>query len=1043
MIGALWTGISGLAAHQKALDNESNNIANVNTVGYKAGRISFADQVYQNKIGKGSFVQDAEKLFEQGSMKITGASYDIMLQGDGFLTVTNRNTLGTAETFYTRAGNLRMGESGTLQTADGYEVQGWAMSQIDPKNDVKSTNQNATRFTDDYIKTLGSTIIRRKDKIETIAAKSTNFNETAKSDAVAVFSGAGTKTQASKLKDIYIAQENYDRWLQKYQEDPEAPSKGSSPQISQVNFRTGLPPVSLIGKEGDSVEVTIDGNIYNQPFIPTKSTATYREQIWDSLSLDERVLHNLVDPATISSLPSLDQETAISSYDKVAGKIETYKALADKISNSGNGGLVAYMAKNTTDPTSDILDINAQYEESTKISDMLQGVIQIEALIPGKEFKITSVSEILGGTKTTVKGSFQSTALAVEGSGKAALENASDALSRLISGNQRSVYTTQDLYGSAGIPGNAFTFAIDIYDKDLEQIIPVPNDGNTPPNAMPITIPAGATIEQIAYAINNTTTTTGVQLGDYITAKVLNDKYLVIETNDKNYDVEFDAKLIVTPTVSLNTLVDNTSYQYTIDAGGGKTVTIPFSVGNTVSGSMANIYQDFQTAIDNFNADPNNVGFELELGAMDTNGNFVINSVKGRKLESNLAITTPSDILSTLSTNPFPLTATDLDEGNFQITTAVDWNTTYTFAFAGRSVSYTTPPYTGAVVPTPAYSGGMTDIRDNLISRISADTVLSNLITVTAGGADNTISINQVRLQAPFDPVNATKFLTGNVTGSGTFASTGTTDIGVPQGISFQIDLGVNKSKTEVSLILDGTPLTITTSENATASEIVSKLQAELDKNSTLSNRYSVIVDAGNVRINEKAGETGYTGFSNTPAITYTRLPAPEWPLNESLIETNVDYSGRKGAGAEFMEITTRVDQASTHDSLQLRLDKLDISDSKFGSFRVDETGLITIKDGGVEYAVGQLAIARFTNNQGLEAVGNNNFQRTQESGNAIYSINNNNTAGVKGQALELSKADLSESLVNLMVFQRAFEANAKSITTSDELLSTLINLKR
>ena len=143
------------------------------------------------------------------------------------------------------------------------------------------------------------------------------------------------------------------------------------------------------------------------------------------------------------------------------------------------------------------------------------------------------------------------------------------------------------------------------------------------------------------------------------------------------------------------------------------------------------------------------------------------------------------------------------------------------------------------------------------------------------------------------------------------------------------------------------------------------------------------------------------------------------------------------------MEIVTRVDQTSTQNSLQLRLDALNISDNKFGEFRVDDTGLITIKEGSVEYAVGQLSIARFTNNRGLEAVGNNNFQKTQESGNAIYSTNNNNTAGVKGKALELSKADLSESLVNLMVFQRAFEANAKSITTSDELLSTLINLKR
>ena len=128
MIGALWTGVSGLASQTTAIDNESNNVANVNTVGYKASRISFADQIYQNQIGKGSYVQDAEKLFTQGSMKVTGVDYDVALQGDGFFTVINKNTLGTAETFYTRAGNLRMGDSGTLQTADGYEVQGWAMS---------------------------------------------------------------------------------------------------------------------------------------------------------------------------------------------------------------------------------------------------------------------------------------------------------------------------------------------------------------------------------------------------------------------------------------------------------------------------------------------------------------------------------------------------------------------------------------------------------------------------------------------------------------------------------------------------------------------------------------------------------------------------------------------------------------------------------------------------------------------------------------------------------------------------------------------------
>ena len=733
MIGALWTGISGLAAHQTALDNESNNIANVNTVGYKAGRVSFADQIYQGKIGKGSFVQDAEKIFVAGGSKITGVEYDVALQGDGFFSVVNKNTLGTAETFYTRAGNFRMGQSGTLQNPDGYEVQGWAMSSIDQKNDVKSTNQNDTRFTDSYIKNLGNSIIRHGDFIETIAAKATNFDETAKSDSTTVFSGAGAKTKAAKLKDIALAMEDYNKWLQKYKDDPTLPSAGSTAQVSQANFRTGVPPTSIIGKEGDSIEIVINGNQYTQNFVPTKTTTDYRQELWNSLPtlpVDERALYSLMNPAAVEAMPTVTEadraakDAEVAKYDRLAGKIETYKAMADKISNK-EAGLVAYMAKDRLDPTADILDPNGMYEESTNLADMLRGVIQIKSLVPGQEFKITQVAEYSGENKNfSVKGSFQTTAAAVAGSGKAALEASREALSRLVSGNQQSVYTTQDLYGAGAT--REFSFSIEIFDKDLGMVIPVPNDGGTPPQ--PVSIPGGVVpavpaitgnnIDDIVDAINNLRTPSGPQLGDYLVAKNINGN-LVIETNDSNYDVEFDAKLT---------------------------------------------YQD------------------------------------------------------------------------------------------------------PAAVP----------------------------------------------------------------------------------------------------------PIT-----------------------------------------------------------------------TDTLVEVNPNYSGRRGAGGEFMEITTRVDQTSTQNSLQLRLDALNISDNKFGEFRVDDTGLITIKEGSVEYAVGQVSIARFTNNRGLEAVGNNNFQKTQESGNAIYSTNNNNTDGVMSRALEISKADLSESLVNLMVFQRAFEANAKSITTSDELLSTLINLKR
>eukprot|EP01029_Cantina_marsupialis_P011713 TRINITY_DN2601_c0_g1_i5.p1 TRINITY_DN2601_c0_g1~~TRINITY_DN2601_c0_g1_i5.p1 ORF type:complete len:143 (+),score=40.37 TRINITY_DN2601_c0_g1_i5:99-527(+) len=142
MIGALWTGISGLSAAQTAIDNESNNIANVNTVGYKSSRVSFADMMYQDSIGKGATVTSGEKQYTQGSLNVTGSSYDMALNGDGFFVVSNTSSSGTSETFYTRAGNFRMGDNGTLQDANGYDVQGWAMSTLDPDNDVVSTNNN-------------------------------------------------------------------------------------------------------------------------------------------------------------------------------------------------------------------------------------------------------------------------------------------------------------------------------------------------------------------------------------------------------------------------------------------------------------------------------------------------------------------------------------------------------------------------------------------------------------------------------------------------------------------------------------------------------------------------------------------------------------------------------------------------------------------------------------------------------------------------------------------------------------------------------------
>ncbi len=201
MISALWTGIAGLSSQQTALDNESNNIANVNTVGYKASRVSFADLMYQDSIGKGSSVTNAEKQYTQGSLNLTGSSYDLALDGDGFFVVSNKNFSGTSENYYTRAGNFRMGENGTLQDASGNQVQGWAISTIDASSDVTSTNSNLSYFTDVFSEIAGNQVIQFSNKIETYAAKMSDYTTSAKSDSTEL-SGSGIKTQSAKISDI-------------------------------------------------------------------------------------------------------------------------------------------------------------------------------------------------------------------------------------------------------------------------------------------------------------------------------------------------------------------------------------------------------------------------------------------------------------------------------------------------------------------------------------------------------------------------------------------------------------------------------------------------------------------------------------------------------------------------------------------------------------------------------------------------------------------------------------------------------------------------
>ena len=252
MLDALYSGISGLNAYQSALNSESNNIANINTVGYKSDNISFADQMYQEKIGKGVKIDTIDKNFTQGNLKITNATYDMAIKGRGFFIVKGE----TEEFFYTRAGNFRMAEDGTLQLPNGYRVQGIAASS----NAVLATGSD-TIFTNEYTEFLASQIIKSNngDIIETINSKATNYNITATNDLESK-KGNGYKTKEAKIADIKALSTAYRNELKLYSTQPTAGVAATS-QVSKIDY-----DLTQLTNNLDSVEILVGTTTYRQKF---------------------------------------------------------------------------------------------------------------------------------------------------------------------------------------------------------------------------------------------------------------------------------------------------------------------------------------------------------------------------------------------------------------------------------------------------------------------------------------------------------------------------------------------------------------------------------------------------------------------------------------------------------------------------------------------------------------------------------------------------------------------------------------------------------
>jgi flagellar hook protein FlgE len=114
-------------------------------------------------------------------------------------------------------------------------------------------------------------------------------------------------------------------------------------------------------------------------------------------------------------------------------------------------------------------------------------------------------------------------------------------------------------------------------------------------------------------------------------------------------------------------------------------------------------------------------------------------------------------------------------------------------------------------------------------------------------------------------------------------------------------------------------------------------------------------------------------------------------------------------------------------------------------AYTVSNTGqIVGVFSNGLKETLGQVALANFNNVNGLEKIGDSMFRNTVNSGLAQVGPAGSQGLGlITAGALEMSNVDLAQEFTNLVIAQRGFQANSRVITTSDEILQELVNLKR
>ena len=1129
MLKSLYNAVSGLGANQKAMDVLGNNIANVNTIGFKMGRAVFQDLMSQTliggktptdsrgginprQVGNGVYLAAVDNIFTSGVLKSTQSTTDLAIQGTGFFVVRGE---GVNQNYYTRAGDFNFDNTNTLTTPSGYRVQGW-MADPDTGEMNKQVGVGDIVLGTNYqvMKPKESTEINMSGALDTTATASTvtygklltqasakqDINTMLSSSGVAMDLADGEKVRISASPSLYTPMSQLS--------DGNGTSLGVSELNGNVTFRINGSSYSLNytslggGSLNDGKYTTIEdflqevNNIFAQATREHVDTATntagtpiatmtfkdgkfaieanYGHEFEINGISGSSQLAALLSPlATTYKAGKTEYSSELTYQKEVIYKQDftSIEQLSDRITNSINGGVVPN-------------GFSAEFLENDFGLDEGEGISFDDITIydPGTGTAMTTL-QIGPFTYTeTVNPTIANQFHTIQELGRLITDAVNEELAAYGNGVTTRV--------SFGLDGNQLSFsvtgashAISFGESTLHQAL-----GST---ATPNTY--------LKMIFDNSLNTYGAN--NIVTPKQLNDAVSTVdieaiagkgrivynfEDTEENTLVDMSTNNLYmqdgeTLIFRISDMADPIILEYN-SAGGPATAPATATFSNATelatqlqtairaaSGNFANATVTYNQGTNTFTVTAAG-GQTLAFSRIETTAKtpFLKEMLSAGLVGQNITdagytIEGESNIVD----NIVDFDITKANQGEIFNNNMFAGETTGTLGI-GKSITseqfLTTADETTLMMNLFNENGNYMNFVENqstleIKGSINGEEITNNgyfSIGATSTLADYMLALEQfVDLNGGHNTYDNVKIENGVIKVTGEKGARNNIDY-----LTINATGGSETSNMIFNNVMQGTVTEATGGIAYRTMEVYDEQGNKHNINFTFSlwneelNEWRMEIETddplNSVAINGASQNELILRFNadGTLSHMYDRFTVPSKVISNPTLR----FSAANGTNT-IDPIALNLGTAGENDGLSIAANGGGITRASTDGYSVGDLTqtmfnpageLVGTYSNGQTRVLAQVALATFVNERGLEKVGDTMFQATGASGQATIGEPMTGDRGeIAASMLENSNVDLSEELVNMITTQRAYQSNSKVISTSDEMIQELLNMKR